>query len=122
MIAHNQPSLRYRELQAAGANSLQRTLMVYDAAIVACGRQDLQRTTEALNVLRNSLDLEQGPIPVSLFRIYQYCGKLAREGRYDEAADMLRELVQAWVEVLVREKDARMQKVAGEPASFVAVG
>ncbi len=107
MVVKGQPSQRYRELQVASATPLQRILMAYDAAIIGCGHRDLKKTTDALNVLRNSLDLEQGEIAWRLFRIYQYCADLARAGQYEDASDILRSLVQAWVEVLVREKDAR---------------
>ncbi|MCC7353532.1 MAG: flagellar protein FliS [Anaerolineae bacterium] len=107
MIAKGQPSQKYRELQVHSATPLQRTLMAYDAAIIGCGHRDLKKTTDALNVLRGSLDLEQGEVAWRLFRIYQYCADLARAGQYDDASEILRSLVQAWIEVLVQEKDAR---------------
>ena len=110
MIAKGQPTQKYRELQVNSASPLQRTLMAYDAAIIGCGHRDLKKTTDALNVLRNSLDLEQGEVAVRLFRIYEYCADLARAGQYDDTSDILRSLVQAWIEVLVQEKDARPQQ------------
>jgi flagellar secretion chaperone FliS len=103
----SQPSQRYREQQIISASPLQRMLMVYDAAVIACGQRDLQRTTEALNLLRNTLDFEQGDVSVGLFRLYQFCADEARAGRFDVAADILRGLVKSWVEVLVRERDAK---------------
>jgi flagellin-specific chaperone FliS len=107
MTAPSQLAQKYRELQVYSATPLQRILMAYDAAIIGCGKRDLKKTTDALNVLRNSLDLEQGEIAWRLFRLYQYCADLARANKYEEAAEILRGLVQAWVEVLVREKDVR---------------
>ena len=106
MIATAQPLQRYRQLQVETASPLQRTLMVYDVALVGCQQHDLKRTTDALNVLRNSLDMEQGEVAVGFYRLYQYCADLVREGKFDEAAGILRELVDAWVQVLVRETDA----------------
>jgi flagellin-specific chaperone FliS len=106
MIATAQPLQRYRQLQVETASPLQRTLMVYDVALVGCQQRDLKRTTDALNVLRGSLDMEQGEVALGFFRLYQYCADLARAGQYDEAAGILRELVDAWVQVLVRETDA----------------
>lgn len=106
MNPYKQSSQRYREVQVSSASPLQRTLMVYDAAILACRKGDLKGVTDALNVLRSSLDLEQGPVAIGLFRLYQYCADLARKGKYEEAAHILQELVQAWVEVLVRQEDA----------------
>jgi flagellin-specific chaperone FliS len=107
MVATIQPSQKYRELQVLTATPLQRLLMVYDVAVMGCTQRDLKRTTEALNLLRNSLDLTQGEPAMGLFRLYQYCGELARAGDFDTAGTILRELVQAWVQVLVREMDAR---------------
>jgi flagellin-specific chaperone FliS len=106
MIATAQPLQRYRQLQVETASPLQRTLMVYDVALVGCQQRDLKRTTDALNVLRGSLDMEQGEVALGFFRLYQYCADLARAGQYDEPAGILRELVDAWVQVLVRETDA----------------
>jgi len=116
MNPYRQPSQRYREVQVTSANPLQRTLMVYDAAILACRKGDLKGATAALNVLRNSLDLEQGPVAIGLFRLYQYCADLARKGKYEEAAHILQELVQAWVEVLVRQEDAARQASSAQDA------
>ncbi len=122
MVAYNQPNERYRELQVMSASPLQRTLMVYDAAIVACGKRDLKRATDALNVLRNSLDLTQGgSVASGLFRLYLYCGDLMRAGQYDQAADILRGLVQAWVAVLVKEREAKPQRSAQVGATAFAV-
>jgi len=106
MIATAQPLQRYRQLQVETASPLQRTLMVYDVALVGCQQRDLQRTTEALNVLRNSLDMNQGEVAAGFYRLYQYCADLARAGQFDDTEKILRELVDAWVQVLVRETDA----------------
>jgi len=106
MIATAQPLQRYRQLQVETASPLQRTLMVYDVALVGCQQRDLKRTTDALNVLRSSLDMDQGEVAAGFYRLYQYCGDLARSGQFDDAAKILRELVDAWVQVLVQETDA----------------
>jgi flagellin-specific chaperone FliS len=125
MLAYSrQPSQRYRELQIESASPLQRILMVYDVAIVACQQRDLKRMTDALNVLRNSLDLEQGEVAAGLYRLYQYCADLARQDQYEEAEHILRELTEAWVQVLVREKDilqARPVAPAVDSAAYISV-
>jgi flagellin-specific chaperone FliS len=113
-------SQHYREQQIITAGPLQRLLMVYDAAIIGCSKHDLKRTTQALNLLRSTLDFEQGEVAVGMYRLYQYCGDLAREGRFDEAQNILRELVRAWVEVLVRETDARKPQARMQQAVCVA--
>jgi flagellar protein FliS len=91
---------KYRMNQINSASPLDLVLMTYDAALIACGQRDLERTTNALSVLRNALDFNyDADIAMGLFRLYQYCGDLARKGEYDEAAQVLRELRDTWVQV-----------------------
>jgi flagellin-specific chaperone FliS len=115
------PAQRYREMHINSASPLQLILMAYDAAIIGCAQHDLKRTTESLKVLRNSLNFEQGQqVAWGLFRLYQYCADLARDEKYDEAAQVLRELVQAWVQVLVRENATRPMRNDTRQAVFAA--
>ncbi len=109
MIPAKQLSQRYREQQVSSASPLQRMLMVYDVALIGCQKHDLQRTIDALDLLRNSLNWDAGDEAAGFNRLYQYCSVQVRAGRWSEAERILRELVQAWVEVLVRETNARQQ-------------
>lgn len=86
----------YRRQQVLTGSPLQRLLIVYDVALQACAHHDLERYSRALGVLRDSLDLSQGQVAASLLSLYLYCDELAREGRWDEAAHILRELRDAW--------------------------
>jgi flagellin-specific chaperone FliS len=86
----------YRQQQAVSSSPLERLLIVYDVALQACAHQDLQRFSRALGVLWDGLDLSQGQIAASLLSLYLYCGDLAREGQWDEAAHILRELRKTW--------------------------
>jgi flagellin-specific chaperone FliS len=98
----------YRMNQINSAGPLDLVLIAYDAALAGCGQRDLGRTTRALSVLRNALDFSYDvDIAMGLFRLYQYCAELARQGDYDQAAHLLRELRQAWAQVKVQaERDA----------------
>lgn len=89
----------YRRQQILSSSPLQRLLIVYDVALQACAHQDLERFSRAVGVLRDSLDLSQGEIATSLLSLYLYCGDLARQGRWSEAAHILRELREAWESV-----------------------
>jgi flagellin-specific chaperone FliS len=112
----NDFTLRYREQQVFSASPLQRLLMVYDAAIVGCRRQDLARTTKALNLLSSTLNFESTPeIASRLLSLYLYCGDRVRMGDYEEPERVLRGLVQAWVEVLV--KQGETARSMAEPVS-----
>jgi len=51
----------YRTNQINGASPLDLLIMTYDATLVACSQQDLDRTTRALGVLRDALDYSYDP-------------------------------------------------------------
>jgi flagellin-specific chaperone FliS len=90
----------YRTVQINGSSPLDLLLMTYDAALTACNRQDLLQFTKALGVLRDALDYSyDADIALGFFRLYQYCGDLARQGEFDTAACYLRELRDAWAQV-----------------------
>jgi len=93
----------YKESQIMSATPLQLVLMAYDAALVACARRDLAKTTQAVNTLAKALDMNQGDIAVRLYYLYQYCNDMARRGDFDEAARILRELAGAWIQCLVEQ-------------------
>lgn len=93
---HPQAMQSYRQQQVLTSSPLGRLLIVYDVALQSCAQQDLERFGRALGVLRDSLDLSQGEVAYSLLSLYTYCGDVAREGGWDEAARILRELRDAW--------------------------
>jgi flagellin-specific chaperone FliS len=90
------PVETYKFNQVTSASAPELILIAYDAALAACGRQDLLRTTRALNVLRGAVDPDHGPLAIQLMSIYQYCGDLARQRKYDEASKLLRDLRDTW--------------------------
>lgn len=93
----------YRMNQINGAGPLDLLIMTYDATLTACGQRDLDRTTRALGVLRDALDYSYDPdIALGFFRLYQYCGDLARKGEFEEAAGLIRELRDTWQQVKVQ--------------------
>jgi len=90
----------YRYQDVMNASPLRLIVMTYDAAIAACGRHDMIKTTQALAVLRDALDFDYAEIAGRLFSLYEWCADLARQGRYDEAARILRELRSTWAACL----------------------
>lgn len=93
-------SQTYRLNQISNASPLDLLIMAYDAALIGCSQGDLERTSKALSVLRNALDYSYDPqVAGGFLRLYLYCGDLARKGEYDEAAHILRELRDSWVQV-----------------------
>ena len=81
------------------ADPRKQILLVYDRAIAGCRQQDLEMAGRALAELVNGLNMDAGPISGSLLAIYQYCSELARKGQYEEAANILQELRDAWAAV-----------------------
>lgn len=93
---HFQAMQLYRQQQVLSSSPLERLLIVYDVALQACAQQHLERFSQAISVLRDSLDLSQGQVATSLLSLYLYCSDLARQGHWGEAAHILRELRGAW--------------------------
>jgi flagellin-specific chaperone FliS len=111
----------YRMNQINGASPLDLLIMAYDAALASAGQQDLDRFTRAMGVLRDALDFSyDADIALGFFRLYQYCADLARKGKYDEAAGIIRELRDNWVQVRAQYQ-APQPAVAAKP-SAVPVG
>lgn len=90
----------YRMNQINSASPLDLILITYDVLLTSCAHRDLERTTRALSLLRNALDFSyDAKIAMGLFRLYQYCADLARQGKFDEAAHIIRELRATWAQV-----------------------
>ncbi len=88
----------YKRQEVQGAGPLRAILLAYEAAIAACGRQELARALEALSLLRGALDFPRGgEMALRLQGLYLYCEEQVRRGRFGESAQILRELYGAWV-------------------------
>lgn len=105
----------YRMNQINGASPLDLLIMAYDVALASCGQHDLDRLTRALGVLRDALDYSyDADVALGFFKLYQYCGDLARKGEFDEAAALLREIRDSWAQI--REKyQAPQSAVSAQP-------
>lgn len=116
----------YRANQINGASPLDLLIMTYDAALAAAGQSDLARFTRALGVLRDGLDYSyDAEIALGFFKLYQYCGDLARKGEFDDAAFYLRELRDAWMQVKQRYQASQpttYQPATASSGSGVPVG
>lgn len=103
------PAAAVSPLEAAALNAYRREHLLnlkpveviralYDVGIGACRRNDAEKARRTLNELIAALDFDQGELSVGLYRLYDYCKRLLREDRYEEAAGVLEELREAWVE------------------------
>jgi flagellin-specific chaperone FliS len=107
----------YQMQQIYSAGPLDLLIMAYDAALIGCNRRDLQYTTRALTELSNALDFNYDPdIALGFHRLYTWCGDLARQGEFDQAAGILRELRDAWLQV----KQQYQPAVVSQPNAYTA--
>jgi flagellin-specific chaperone FliS len=73
-------------------------LKTYDVFLAASRRRDIVRMNRALAQLMGALNFEAGEIAVRLYRLYEYCQRCLWERRYDEAAELIRGLRDAWAQ------------------------
>ena len=86
----------YQTSQILGASPMRLILIAYDVGLAACGRRDAERASRAINELIAALNFDYEEIALGLFRLYEYCLSRVRTGSFDEAAEILRHLKEAW--------------------------
>lgn len=107
----------YRQQQVMGASPVHLIVMAYDVAIRACEQKDMPRATQAISLLRDSLNFEYADVSVGLFRLYQWCLDCIRHDNYGEALKTLRSLREAWAAV---DRQLAFVPVAHDAASSLA--
>ena len=86
----------YRNQDVMGASPVRLVIMAYDLAIRACEGQEFEKATRAISVLRDALNFDYPEVSTGLFRLYQWCLDCIRNGDYQSAINVLRELRDAW--------------------------
>jgi flagellin-specific chaperone FliS len=86
----------YQSAQILGASPTQLILIVYDVALVACGRRDAVRARRAITELIAALNFDYEEIAVPLFRLYEYCLNAIGSESFHEASKILRQLKEVW--------------------------
>ncbi|MGD1001246.1 MAG: flagellar protein FliS [Candidatus Brocadiia bacterium] len=92
-----QAKKQYLEDQISGLSPVQLLIRLYDVAVVSCTRKDQRRLNQALVQLIGSLNFEYGEISLGSYRLYNYCLRQARMGRFEEVQAILAGLRDAWV-------------------------
>lgn len=87
----------YQTNRAVSASPLSRLLTVYDYTLRACENRRVEDLNRGLRVLLEGLDFGY-PVANQLASLYQWCGELGRQQRFDEAANLLQELRDTWAE------------------------
>ncbi len=87
----------YLEQEVMTLNPIQLIIKAYDAGIAACNRKDENKTCDVLVELIDSLNFEQAEIAGSLFRLYDFCLREVKHGKFDSTLKIFKELRDTWV-------------------------
>jgi len=85
------------------ASPEQLIVYIYDAAIIACGRENKMKASQAVQVLISSLDFDREKnkdIAVKFFQLYHYILNRINSKNFGEARELLGELRKAWSEAM----------------------
>ena len=91
-----QVARRYAEEQINGLSPIELLVRVYDVGIASCDRQDRERLSRTLVELISALNFEHREVAVGLFRLYSYCLREAKQGRFEAVKPILVELRDSW--------------------------
>lgn len=89
---------RYRKEDSMNLSPVQVIARVYDVAILAIKKNDKDLARRAINELISALNFDYPEVSLGLFKLYDYCKTMLREGKNEEALNVLQELRSAWVE------------------------
>jgi flagellin-specific chaperone FliS len=81
------------------ASPVRLVVMAFDAALVACDKRDLARSTQVVSTLRDSLNFDEQEAAVGFYRLYQWVLDCIRAGEWAAAITILHELRSAWAEI-----------------------
>ena len=83
------------------ASPEQLIVYIYDAAIIACGRENKMKASQAVQVLINSLNFDSDKnIAVKFFQLYHYILNRINAKNFGEAKELLGELRKTWSEAM----------------------
>ncbi len=88
----------YRNEQLLNLSPVEVIHRLYGIAIQAIKKNDVPLANRAVNELIAALNFEYQEVAVSLYRLYQYSKYCLRQGKHDDAAEVLEELRSAWKE------------------------
>lgn len=99
MVGTKKVGHAYLEQGIMTLNPLQLLIKAYDAGIAACNRKDEEKASIVLAELIDSLNFDQAEISNSLFRLYEFCMREVKNGKFDATLKILKELRGAWLQV-----------------------
>jgi flagellin-specific chaperone FliS len=100
---------QYLEEQITAMSPIELVVKLYDIAIASCRQRDRNRLSKVLVELISALNFDHREISLGLFKIYNHCMRLAKEGDFDAVQPILAELRDAW-------SQAAQSQAAAQPA------
>ena len=81
------------------ATPQQLLIKIYDFAILNCKKNDLAKTTAAIQELMNALKFDDQcrEISTGLYKLYLFCQEEMRKKNYDNVLKILSELRESWI-------------------------
>lgn len=73
---------------------------LYNLGIRGCNEKDSSKVSNVLTELISSLDFTHKEIALGLYRLYEYCLKMAKSGKFNEVSRIFKELVETWKQAL----------------------
>src|SRR5262249_17845944 len=83
-----------------GLSSGERLLGLYEHGVVGCTQRNPEQVIAALEELISLLDFDYGDIAEGFYRLYAFCLREIRDGRFDQPAWILRDLRETWSRTL----------------------
>lgn len=98
------PELNYQRQAILNSSPTELILKLYDFAIQACYKEEENKVVEVLGTLKKSLNFDY-EISSSLFELYDYCQRQARQQEFTEVRELIEPIRAAWHEGIVKKKE-----------------
>ena len=110
-----QSLLKYKRQEILAAPPERLVLHLYDYIISCCAMRNCVNASRGIAELIDGLNLEYREIAMGLLRLYEYCLRQVKAGKYDEVRTIIRGLRDSWAEALA----AKEGEVHKKPLSSV---
>lgn len=94
--SYNRSVNPYLAQKVLSASPEQLITYVYDAAILACARQDRAKALSALHILINSLRFDDKKVAFTFYNVYKGILNRIYKRRFEEAKGMLSDIRSTW--------------------------
>lgn len=115
---------KYQEQAIKNASPTELITKLYDFAIQACYKKDVERLHGSLQILIDSLN-HDFEISASLYNLYEYCQRQARDNKFEEVRELLEPVRETWKDEVVGsnpDADMNMQIDTNKQPAQVASG